>query len=288
MISSRNDGLDKFVLALGQVKPRLGDLKWNLGHHIEIAEKAAKDGASLILFPELGLTGYSVRDLNTELAMKIEDKFFNPLKLLSKKISIAAGTIIQDENGAIRNSLIYFEDGAIRHVHHKVYLPTYTIFEEQRYFLPGKEVKTFETKFGKVGLLICEDLWHFSLPYILAVQGAKLILGAAASPTRISGDADVLPGYEVNSEQHKSFARLFSIYLAFTNRVGFEDGVNFWGGSEVVSPHGEVIKAAKIFDEETVYSEINLAEVDRARLFARHFLDEDPKLLTVHLKELGF
>jgi predicted amidohydrolase len=270
------------------MKPKLGDLKSNLEHHLEIAGRAKKGGADLVLFPELSLTGYSVRDLNAELALRIDDKFFDPLKSFSREISVVAGAIIKDETGAIRNSLIYFEDGEIKHMHFKVYLPTYGIFEEQRYFLPGKEARAFDTKFGKVGLLICEDLWHVSPPYLLAVQGAKLILAAAASPTRMSGDSEEYPGYQINSEQHKSFARLLSVYLAFANRVGFEDGVNFWGGSEVVSPNGEVLVAAGLFDEDTIYSKLDLSEIDRARLFARHFLDERPELLSAQLKKLGF
>jgi predicted amidohydrolase len=280
--------LGKFTLAIGQIKPKLGDLKYNLDHHLDFAEQAEKNGAELVLFPELGLTGYSVRDLNSELAMKIEDKFFEPLKLFSQKVSIAVGTIIRDDNGGIRNSLVYFEDGVVKHVHYKVYLPTYGLFEEQRYFLPGKEVVAFETKFGKIGLLICEDLWHISLPYILAIQGAKLILSSAASPTRLSGDSEEHSGYQINSEQHRSISRLLSIYLAFAQRVGFEDGVSFWGGSEVVSPHGAVVATGKLYDEDIIFSEIDLAEVERSRLFSRHFLDENPELLVAHLKASGY
>ncbi len=270
------------------MRPRLGDIKWNLDRHIEIAEQSQKIGSDIIVFPELSLTGYSVRDLNAELVLNAEDKFFDPLRSLSRNISIAAGTIIRDAAGGIRNALLYFENGEIRHVHYKVYLPTYGLFEEQRYFLPGNRVESFDTKFGRIGLLICEDLWHISLPYLLAEQGAKLIIGAAASPTRLSGEAETHSGQIVNSEQHRSFARLLSVYLAFVNRVGFEDGVNFWGGSEVISPHGDNIATGKLFDEDLVTSEITPAEVERARLFARHFLDENPALVVSHLKELGY
>ncbi|OYV87738.1 MAG: hypothetical protein B7Z63_01880 [Ignavibacteriae bacterium 37-53-5] len=280
--------MGKFTVALAQTKPRLGDLKWNLDNHLEIAERAQKDGADILLFPELSLTGYSVRDLNAELAQGADDKFFDPFKSLSRQISLVVGGIIRDSGGGIRNALLYFEDGTLKHMHFKVYLPTYGIFEEQRYFLPGKSVEAFDTKFGRIGLLICEDLWHVSLPYLLALQGARLILGAAASPTRLSGGAEGHAGHEANSEQHRSFARLLSVYLAFVNRVGFEDGVNFWGGSELISPHGDRIATAKLFDEDFVSSEIDLAEVDRARLFARHFLDENPELLASHLRKLGF
>ena len=257
-------------------------------HHLEAAEKCADEGAALVLFPELGLTGYSVRDLNSEVALKIGDSVLDPLRSLSRRISIAVGAIIMDETDALRNALIYFEDGEVRKVHYKVYLPTYGLFEEQRYFLPGRKVEAFESKFGKIGLLICEDLWHVSLPYILALQGAKMILAASASPTRLSGESDQHSGYQINSEQHKSLSRLLSLYLAFSNRVGFEDGVNFWGGSEIVSPHGEILKAGQLYDEDTISSPIDFSEVERARLFARHFLDEDPQLLISHLRALGY
>lgn len=270
------------------MKPRLGDMKWNLERHLEIADRSRKEGSDIVLFPELSLTGYSVRDLNAELVLAADDRFFDPIKSLSKKISIGVGTIIKDNTGGIRNAILYFEDGGIKHIHFKVYLPTYGIFEEQRYFLPGKKVEAFDTKFGRIGILICEDLWHISLPYLLALQGARLILGAAASPTRLSGGAETHSGQVVNSEQHKSFARLLSVYLAFVNRVGFEDGVNFWGGSEIISPHGDGIVSGKLFDEDLIRSEIDTAEVERARLFARHFLDENPELLVSHLKGLGF
>ena len=280
--------MDRFKLALAQTKPRLGDLKWNMQNHIETAERAATEGANLILFPELSMTGYVVRDLNSELAMKSDDTFFEPLKAFSRKASVAFGAIIRDDTGAIRNAVLYMEDGTLKHVHSKVYLPTYGLFEEQRYFLPGKMVQAFDTKFGKIGLLICEDLWHVSLPYLLAVQGAKIILGSAVSPTRLSGDSEEHSGRQVNSEQHRSLARLLSVYIAFANRVGFEDGVNFWGGSELVSPHGGVVASAKLFDEDLVVADVDVAEVDRARLFARHFLDEDPELMVRHLKALGY
>ncbi len=280
--------MEKFTLAIGQLKPRLGDQVYNREQHLKIAQRARNNGAQVILFPELSMTGYSVRDLNSELAMEIDDKFFDPIRELSTQISIAAGAIIRDNAGGIHNALVYFEDGAVKHVHYKVYLPTYGLFEEQRYFLPGKRVKAFETKFGILGMLICEDLWHVSLPYLLALQGAEIILASAASPTRLSGDTEGHPGYVINSEQHRSLARLLSVYIAFAHRVGFEDGVNFWGGSEIVSPHGEVVAMAKLFDEDSIHWNIDPSEVERARVFARHFLDENPELVVTQLKELGY
>jgi predicted amidohydrolase len=158
------------------------------------------------------------------------------------------------------------------------------MFEEMRYFSRGKQVDVHYTKFGKIGVLVCEDLWHMSLPLILALKGAKIIITIAVSPTRLDinppkGRKTILRNYEINSEHHKSYARLLSSYIVFCNRVGYEDGVNFWGGSEVVDPFGNVTALAKFFDEDMVYAEIDFDIVRHARQQARHFLDEDINFL---------
>jgi predicted amidohydrolase len=155
------------------------------------------------------------------------------------------------------------------------------MFEEIRYFSRGKQADVHETKFGKLGVLVCEDLWHMSLPLLQALKGAKVIIGIAVSPTRLAlnSKSKILKNYEINSEQHRAYARLLSIYMVFCNRVGYEDGVNFWGGSEIVDPFGTVDKVAKFFDEDLITSEINMNSVKRARQLARHFLDEDVNFL---------
>jgi predicted amidohydrolase len=163
------------------------------------------------------------------------------------------------------------------------------MFEELRYFSKGKEADVHDTKFGKLGLLVCEDLWHMSLPLLQALKGAKIIIGIAVSPTRLALNAKskILKNYQINSEQHRAYSRLLSLYMVFCNRVGFEDGVNFWGGSEVVDPFGNVDKCAKFFDEDLIFSEINLNSVKRARRLARHFLDEDVNFLRNEVKMLN-
>ncbi len=127
----------------------------------------------------------------------------------------------------------------------------------------------------KSGLLICEDIWHISLPYILAMDGAKIIYGLAASPTRLSVRSKEFRNYEINSEHHKTFARLLSVYFVFANRIGYEDGVNFWGGSEIVDPFGNVLAKGKLFEEDLLFADIDMNKVKEARHQARHFLDED-------------
>ncbi len=160
------------------------------------------------------------------------------------------------------------------------------MFEEMRYFNQGRSLAAFETRLGKVGLLICEDLWHLSLPYLLATEGAQVIIGIAASPTRLGGDNDRLSIAKINTENHKAYARLLSVYRVCCNRVGYEYGVNFWGGSEVVAPSGDVIASGKLFDEDLVIAEIDTNEVRRSRRLSRHFLDENLELVKRELERI--
>lgn len=272
----------KFKVSCAQISPVLGDIEKNINLHLKYIDKAIAKKADMVVFPELSLTGYSVKDLNLELALNpYTSKLLEPLRQRSKKISIVCGGIEEDDNYGIYNSAFYFEAGKLQFTHKKVYPPDYGMFEEIRYFSRGKQAEVHDTKFGKLGVLVCEDLWHMSLPLLQALKGAKVIIGIAVSPTRLAlnSKSKILKNYEINSEQHKAYARLLSLYLVFCNRVGYEDGVNFWGGSEIVDPFGTVDKVAKFFDEDLITSEINMSSVKRARQLARHFLDEDVNFL---------
>ena len=287
-LSSDNMFLKKSRVALAQVSAVLGDVGKNAKHHLELAQKAKSQGANAIIFPELSLTGYTLRDLNNEVAL---DPYTSPLlkdiRDLSKEITIICGGVERSKTGGVHNAAFVFEDGECRHTHHKIYPPTYGIFEEERYFLAGQTVRAFEsTKLGRIGVLVCEDLWHPAIPYMLAYQGAQLIITIAASPTRLGigehPEDDTPSNYKINSEHHVAYARLFSVYLAFVNRIGVEDGVNFWGGSEIVSPSGEIVKRASFFDEDLLFVDIDPLAVLHARESSRHMLDEN-LLLTQQL-----
>ena len=277
----------KFTIAVAQIDAAVGNLEKNIRRHVIFTKKAIKRKADLVVFPELSLTGYSVRDLNWELAINPnEPARFKELLALSKAITIIAGGIEESESFGIYNAAFVFEDGKMHSVHRKVYPPTYGMFEEMRYFNQGQSVRSFASKQGTLGVLICEDLWHLSLPYILAHEGAKIIIGLAASPTRIAGDSENLPNAVVNSEHHKTYARLLSSYLVFSNRVGVEDGINFWGGSEIVDPSGEIIAAAKLFDEDLIVADVDDRKVQRARRFSRHFVDDSFLFTLRQLQEI--
>ncbi|MBL0106829.1 MAG: acyltransferase [Ignavibacteria bacterium] len=274
-------------IAAAQISFVLGNLEKNIEHHLKYCDEAIKNKTDMIVFPELSLTGYSLKDINFTIAVNIaKTKLLDKLKEKSKKISIICGLAEEDENFAIYNSGILISDGEIKFSHRKIYPPTYGLFEEFRYFSRGNECRAHDTKFGKIGLLVCEDLWHLSLPYTVAMDGAQIITGIASSPARLSVNTDKFKNYEINSEHHRTYARILSTYFVFTNRVGFEDGINFWGGSEIVDPFGNVLSAAKLFDEDMIYADINFEEVRRARHQARHFLDEDIDLTVKNLLKI--
>ena len=277
-----------FPIALGQIAPMLGNLAGNVEKHAEAATRARDAGARLILFPELSLTGYAVKDLHWELAVNpaFPPPVLKPLLDVSRSISVLAGGIEDGPGYGLYNAAFLFENGTVRTVHRKIYPPTYGMFEELRYFSPGRSVRAFDTEGERIGVLICEDLWHLSLPYLLALDGATAIFVLVASPTRVAGADERLPIAVANSENHKALSRLLSVYMVFCNRVGFEDGVGFWGGSEVVGPDGEQLVCARTLDEDLIAAVIDRNEVRRARRFSRHFLDEDLRLVADELQRI--
>jgi predicted amidohydrolase len=275
-------------IALAQIDPVLGDPAKNIALHCAAAERAATAGAEMVVFPELSLTGYSVKDLNWDLAIRPSHPpdIYAPLLKISKGISILAGGIEEGDTFGIYNSAFLCEDGKMRSVHRKTHPPTYGMFEEMRYFSRGSSVRAVDTRIGRIGVLVCEDLWHISLPYLLMLDGAHMIVSLTASPTRMGGDKETLRSAEVNGEHHRTYARLLSVYLAFCNRVGFEDGVNFWGGSAVVGPSGDTKASAKLFDEDLIVADIDEGELRRARRFSRHVNDEDVSLVLRELRRI--
>ncbi len=265
-------------VALAQISSYLGDLERNLQKHKEFVKEAVSNKAQLIIFPELSLTGYLLQDLVQEVALGYKNKnFIQEVKALSKEISIIAGYVEEKEKGIYYNSASFFKGGEILHTHRKLYLPTFGLFEEKKFFSEGKELKAFNTPFGIVGILICRDFMHISTSYLYYLQYVDFIITISASPARGIGEEDhfyVSENWELMGKFVSKFFNVFSIYV---NRVGFEDGLGFVGGSFVYDPNGKLLWLAPYMDEEFKIMDIDEEEVRRARLrglFRREELDE--------------
>ncbi len=158
-------------------------------------------------------------------------RYFQPLFKASKDIDIVVGFVDEDSRHRFYIASAYLSGGRLLHVHHKLYLPTYALFDEGRFFTRGDSLRAFDTRFGRVGLLICEDFWHASPPYLLWLDGADILLFSSASPGRGLTEHDKLETAWWVEGVTQAYANLFTIFVAHSNRVGYEDGYNFWGGS---------------------------------------------------------
>lgn len=277
---------DSFQIRLAQIAPRLGDVAANMAVHLEIAQQAAADGVDLLVFPELSLTGYYLRDLTPEVALTPDARELRPIAEISQGVSIVVGLVEESEEFGFFASSLYYEHGKLLHVHRKVYLPTYGMFDEGRYLSPGRTVRAFDTRFGRIGLLICEDAWHPMLPFLLAQDRMHYLIVTASSPTRGVGAEGLIveKTYEVILS---TYARLFQVYAVFCNRVGYEDGVNFWGGSSIVAPSGEFTVRGPKLEAACVDAEIAPAEVRRARMIAPLVEEEDLQLALRELRRIS-
>ena len=159
----------KLNIALAQIKPRLGDLPTNLEIHLSQIKEVCETGADLLVFPELSLTGYVLQDLASTVAHHPDasDPIFRPLLEASQEIDLVVGFLDEDQRHRFFIASAYLSEGRVLHVHRKVYLPTYGLFDEGRFFAWGDSVRAFDTRFGRLGILICEDFWHASPPYVL-------------------------------------------------------------------------------------------------------------------------
>lgn len=272
-----------FSVALAQIKPKLGCLAENRNLVESSIERAIADKADLVVFPELALTGYFLRDLVPDVALRLDSPEIARICELSRHIAIAVGFVEVSDDYRFFNSAIYAEGGEIRHIHRKVYLPTYGLFDEQRYLARGERFRAFNTRFGRMGLLICEDMWHLSAPYILAMDGATTLVCLSSSPGRgISEDENL--GSTIAWQRLTSTTAMFlNCRVFYCNRVGYEDGVNFWGGSEVVAPSGRVASRARLFEEDQTITRIDGGELRRERIFSPMMRDEN---LSITMKEL--
>ncbi|MGH7899444.1 MAG: nitrilase-related carbon-nitrogen hydrolase, partial [Candidatus Binatia bacterium] len=274
--TARMSSNGKFTAAAAQLSPRLGDVAANLELHGKSIAEARGRGADLVVFPELSLTGYLLRDMVPTVALRLESPELKQLRKLSQKIAIVVGLVEETRSFRFHNSAVFLDRGELVAVHRKVYLPTYGMFDEQRYFAQGSEIRAFDCRFGRGAMLICEDLWHPSTAYLAALDDALWIVCPSASPLRGISD-----GQEQDDNAryweliNRFYAATFSLSLVYANRVGFEDGIGFWGGSEILDAGGERIAKARYYEPDLVVAEIQPKVARRSRVAAPLLRDED-------------
>jgi predicted amidohydrolase len=262
-----------FKIALAQISCQQADKAENLTKIKRIAAKAKKQGAELVIFPELSLTGYVVRDEIYELAERIPGPSTEIMEDVAKKnqIHLVFGMpeISDKTEATLHNSAVLIGPEGFIGKYHKMYLPTHSIFEERRYFRPGYQTAVFDTELGKLGLMICYDIYFPEVTRLTRLKGAELIVCISASPGVRRSFFEVL-----------TVARAIenTAFLAFANLAGIEDGLQFWGGSRLVGPSGRVLVQAKYDEDDLVMGEVNYPDIRSIEAFVPTLRDLRPEL----------
>ena len=270
-------------LALSQFRPTKGEYSENVARIGAVITQAAQldPKPDLVVFPETATSGYFVEGGVKELAVTagtlardLSAAYDGPA------IDVTVGFYERFQNH-IYNSALYVtlhrQKPQIRHVHRKVFLPTYGVFDEERFVDRGQDgVRSFETEWGgggRASILICEDAWHSLAATVAALEGAQLIIVPSASPARgleeaedCEGTGQALPASVLRWERIvRGIAEEHGVFVALANLVGFEGGKGFPGASAVIDPTGRVIARGPLFEEALVTADIDLDSLTTAR-----------------------
>jgi predicted amidohydrolase len=277
-------------VALAQVAPRLGALDVNLGRHHELLADARSAGADLVVFPELGLTGYLLQDLNAEVAMRADDPRLVDLARAAEGMSAVVSFVEESDDHRLFISAALLEDGAVRYIHRKVFLPTYGLFDERRFFAAGSVMRAVDSRLGvRLGISICEDFWHLATPQLLALDGAQVLINVSSSPGRdvAAGSREGLGTATSWRTLDRTYAQLTTSYVVFVNRVGVDESISFWGGSEVVGPSGATVYQAPLHEEGLYLATIDPHELRRERITTPLLRDERPEVVLRQLDRIA-
>jgi N-carbamoylputrescine amidase len=245
-------------IALAQVDTVLGDVEANLASTRAVMARARDAGADLVVFPELSLTGYALGHVDEDVSRAAGDAELTGLAAEADGMACVIGFA---EAGRVHtyNSAAYLEGGRVRHVHRKLYLPTYDIWEERKHFTPGATMRAFDTRFGGMAILICGDAWQPAVAVLAVQDGARVLIVPSCSTVR-------RPGIEEHwHDITRFYARTLQCYVVFVNRVGVEPGLRFWGGSHVYGPEGELVAEAPRDEPALVTADLDLTAVRRVR-----------------------
>src|SRR4249920_1535155 len=261
--------VNRIRVALAQIAPRLGSLEVNLATHHELLTTARGQGVDLVVFPELGLTGYQLQDLAAEVAMRLDDERLGSLAAATQGLSAVVSFVEESADHRLFIAAALLEDGEVAHVHRKLFLPTYGLFDERRFFAAGDVLRSVPSRLGVgLGIGICEDFWHLSVPNLLALDGAQILINVSSSPGRdLAATNEVGLGTATSWRTlMRTFAQLTTSFVVFCNRVGVDESISFWGGSEVIAPTGAPVMSAPFYDEGLFYADLATADIRRERI----------------------
>jgi predicted amidohydrolase len=281
--------VDRIRIALAQIAPRLGSLEVNLATHHEQLRAARERGADLVVFPELGLTGYLLQDLAAEVAMRVDDPRLAKLAGATSGLSAVVSFVEESADHRLFIAAALLEDGEVRHVHRKLFLPTYGLFDERRFFAAGDLLRATPSRLGVgIGIAVCEDFWHLSVPQLLALDGAQILINVSSSPGRdLAATNEVGLGTATSWRTlMRTYAQLTTSFVVFCNRVGVDESISFWGGSEVIAPTGQAVFSAPLYDEGLFTVDISPADIRRERIALPLLRDERPELQVRELRRV--
>jgi len=251
-------------VALAQIDSILGDTEENLRRAKEVVAQAKDRGADLTVFPELSLSGYALEELGDDVAIEAHSELLVSLAEAAGEMAVVVGFCEEGQRFQTYNSAAYLEGGSIRHLHRKLYLPNYRIYEERKHYNPGQSMRAFDTRFGRMAMLICNDAWQTFLPFIAVQDGAQVLI--------IPADSGSYPSYPELLDTRgywrgitRFYSRMLECYVVFVNRVGKQDNLVFWGYSHVVDPWGTVVAEGPLHEEALITVDIDLGNVRRRR-----------------------
>jgi predicted amidohydrolase len=250
-------------VVLAQIDCLLGDVDENLRRAMEIIARAKSEGADLIVFPELSLAGYALRELSNEVAIEAQSEPIVSLAEEAGETGVVVGFCEEGRGFHTYNSAAYLEGGSLLHLHRKLYLPNYRIYEERKHYNPGQSLRAFDTRLGRMAMLICNDAWQPCLPFIAVQDGAQVLIIPANSG--VYPYPELLDTREYWRDITRFYARMLESYVIFVNRVGEEEGLVFLGYSHVVDPWGRVVVEGPANEEALITADIDLDNVRRRR-----------------------
>jgi predicted amidohydrolase len=264
---------NKVKLALAQISSKRESKSENLLKIEKLTLKAKQQGADLIIFPEMSLTGYVLLDQVYELAETIPGSSTQKIETLAKKtgmhIIFGMPELSEKTQATVFNTAVCVGPQGLIGKYRKMYLPTHSIFEEKRYFRPGYEAAALQTEVGNIGLTICYDIFFPEVYRLIRLKGAQLIICISASPAVRRSYFEILTSARALEN---------TAFLAYVNLAGVEDGLQFWGGSRLVGPTGDVLAKAKYDEEDFVICEVDFSDLKAAETFIPTLRDLRPEL----------